>query len=194
MVVNGRLGCYWYVGETQSGKSKKAFADLQADVLGTGRPFLIIDPMPAWNFEHMHHEETWQRVLWKLYERGAHAVFTPNEETGDDDVSRLMRAIRKAGNVHVLFDEASFFMSKDRISKSTSRALRGWAHSHNTFRMVTQRPGDIHGDAYACDPEVYAFKTRKVSDRERLRDEFDFDMDALKWLREGEFLTYKKGF
>lgn len=190
-MTDERLGCYWYVGKTQSGKTKKALADLQADVLATGRPSLIIDPMPAWNFAELPHEPTVEAVLAKLYGEKTHAVFTPER---DQDVERLMSSLRAVGKVHVLWDECSFHMSKWKIGKETTKAVRGWAHARLTFRLVTQRPGDIHGDAYACDPEVYAFRTEKAGDLKRLEEEFCFDPDELRGLEEGDFRTKKRGF
>jgi hypothetical protein len=186
-----RLGCYWYVGKTQSGKTRKAYADLSEDVLATGRPSLIIDPMPAWNFAKLPHVKSVRDVIHKLYQEGTHAVYTPETP---DEVDQIMRAIRAGRRVHVLWDECSFQMSWRSITEDTSRALRGWAHAELTFRLVTQRPGDIHGDAYACDPEVYAFRTEKEGDLDRLRKEFAFDPEKLKLLGQGEYLVKKRGF
>lgn len=186
-----RLGCYWYVGKTQSGKTKKAFTDLNDDILGTGWPSLIIDPMPAWNFAGLPHEPTVEAALKKLYGEKTHAIYTP---TRDVDVERLMNAVWTVGHVHILWDECSFQMSWRKISPATTRALRGWAHRKLTFRLVTQSPGDIHGDAYKCDPEVYAFRTERVACLERLAAEFGFDPEELKALEQGDFRTKKRGF
>lgn len=190
--MSDRLGCYWYLGKTQSGKSKKAFADLLEDIRTTGWRSLIIDPMPAWNFAHLPHEKSLEGVLQKLFEEKTHAVWTPGDD--EEELDRLMSALREVGRVHVLWDETNFHMSKQSITKPRSKALRGWAHSKLTFRMVTQRPGDIHGDAYACDPEVYCFRIDKVGDLERVHDEFGFDPEAVKALAVEQFLTKKRGF
>lgn len=187
----GQPGVFWYVGRTQCGKTKKAHADLKADILASGRPALIIDPMPAWNFAELPHEPTVEAVVAKLWKEKTHAVFTPELPR---DVERLMKALRTVGGVHVLWDECSFHMSFRTIGPETSKALRGWAHARNTFRLVTQSPGDIHGDAYKCDPEVYAFRTERVACLERLQDEFGFDPEALRALQENVYLTKKRGF
>ena len=190
--MTDRLGCYWYLGKTQSGKSKRAYLDLEEDIRATGWSSLILDPMPAWNFAHLHHEPSLEAVLEKLFLEKTHAVWTPGDD--EEELDRLMSALREVGRVHVLWDECSFHMSKQSITKPRSKALRGWAHARLTWRMVTQRPGDIHGDAYACDPEVYCFRIDKVGDLERARDEFGFDPEAVKLLGAGEFLTKKRGF
>lgn len=189
--MSERLGCYWYVGKTQSGKTKQAYRDLCADVLSTGRPSLIIDPMPAWNFAGLPHEPTVEAVLEKLYRTKTHAVWTPERP---EDVERLMKALRTVGRVHVLWDECSFHMSWRSIGEETTKALRGWAHAKLTWRLVTQRPGDIHGDAYACDPEVYAFRTEKEGDLERLRKEFGFDPEKLRTIPQEQCLVKRRGF
>lgn len=189
--MSDRLGCYWYVGKTQSGKTRKALEDLNADIQATGRPALILDPMPAWNFRGMEHEPNVEAVVRRLYEEKTHAVYTPESQ---EEVDALMRAIRAGKRVHVLWDECSFHMSFRAITPDVSRSLRGWAHSELGFRLVTQRPGDIHGDAYACDPEVYAFRTEKEGDVKRLHEEFGFDPEALKALPQFEFLAKKRGF
>jgi hypothetical protein len=197
--LNTRPGCYWYLGKTQSGKTKKAYLDLQADIQATGLPSLIIDPMPAWNFRELHHCRTTYEALITLYDRRTHAVFTPRKTSAQsavDQVDELLQGIRAegCGDLHVLWDECSFHMSFASITDVMSETVRGWAHHRVTFRLVTQRPGDIHGDVYATDPEVYCFGVDKEGDLKRLKSEFGFEPDTVKALREGEFLTKKRGF
>lgn len=182
----GDPGCFYYVGETQSGKTKKAHADLKADILASGRPALVLDPMPAWNFADLKHEPTVEAVAERLWKDRTHAVYTPEFPK---DVERLMKALREVGGVHVLWDECSFHMSWRTIGPETSKALRGWWHSKNTFRLVTQSPGDLHGDAYKVAPTVYAFRTTRVACLDRLEAEFNFNPEHLKILPDNEFVT-----
>jgi len=190
--TTGRLGVYWYLGKTQSGKTTRAFAELCEDAEITGWPCLVLDPMRAENFAKYKHAESLAAAIKRLVGEELHTFYTPGDYV--EEFSRLMRAIREVGYVHVLVDECSFFMSWRSCTPEISAALRGWYHSKVTYRLTTQRPGDIHGDVYACDPEVKAFRTEKEGDLKRLKDEFNFDPERLKALPQGSFELKKRGF
>jgi hypothetical protein len=195
--MKDRLGVFMYLGMTQTKKTTKAYADLADDVAATGWPALVLDCMPAWNFEHERHVDTPEAVLDSLYGQGRHTFFTPRST---DDIDWILRGIRakrpdgsKLGKIHILWDECSIQMSKWKITDEISQTLRGWAHYSLTFRLVTQRPGDLHGDVFGCNPEAYVHRVRKAGDLDRLREEFNLDPEKVKALPDGEFITVPRG-
>lgn len=186
-----RLGVYFYVGKTQSGKTTRAIADLKADGEVTGWPRLIIDTVEAKNWKGQPHAADLGTVidcLWGPNKRDV--IWTPPDP---DQFDRMMRALKASGHVHVLVDECRWWANKNRISADFSKAMRAWAHSDLTFRCTTQHPADLHSDAFACIMELYVFRTDIVAALDRL-EEYGFDRERMKALPRGEFLTYRSGF
>lgn len=194
--MSQRIGNYFYVGITQSGKTTKALEDLRADVAATGWPSLILDLMPAKLFMNLPHEKSVDQVLQKLYgKEPTGAVFTP--KVLERDFDPIMRALAALGRAHVLVDEMRWVGSWRTIRPDFTKAMRAWAQAGGfglTFRCTAQRPYDLHDDVYAVDPRVYAFRTRGRKDLDRLEAECGFDREVVKQLRRGEYLVSATGW
>lgn len=191
--MSGR-GVFFYLGMTGSGKTYKALQDLRSDVDATGWPTLILDLMPSSTFLNLPHEVDVDRVLEKLYDprKISGAVYTPRRDDYSD-FDAIMRALQASGRVHVLVDECFWVASWRRIRLEFSKALRAWRHAGGvglTWRVTTQRPGDLHADMRAVSPTVYAFATDGSADLRRLEQDYSFPPGVLKSLKRGEFCTY----
>lgn len=187
-------GVYCYFGITLSGKTTLALEHLKADVARDGRPSLIIDAMPARNLRGYRHEPNRRAVFERLYRDGLHAVYTPKD---DEDVDLLYAGVHAAGAeqrtpVHVLHDEAALCQTTQRIPEGMAQALRGWQHNDCTFRLVSQRPADLHGVVFACFPEVYCFRLEREADLERVKKELRLAPDVVERQSQGKFETYSR--
>lgn len=191
MSIEERLGVYFYVGKTQSGKTTRAIADLKADGEATGWPRVIIDTVRAKNWRGQPHAANLGAVLDSLWgPKKADVIYTPS---GEEDFAALMRALIEGMRVHVLVDECRWWANKNKIVLDFSKAMRAWAHSDLTFRCTTQHPADLHSDAFACITELHIFRTDIVAALDRL-EEYGFDRERMKTLPRGDYLTYRSGF
>lgn len=189
-------GTYFYFGITSAGKTTLARAHTDQDN-DEGRNFVILDCMPAKNFRHLAHEPNVDAVLLALFGDQEHAprncIYTPRS---DEEVEQLMNGIHDGGAaghpVTVLWDECWQYMSKDYIGPGTNRALKGWQHSDNTYRLVTQQPGNLHGNCFATYPEVYCFRLERGKDLDRVAADFKFDPKVIETLPQGKFETYSR--
>jgi len=204
MIPNPRAGNVLYLGVTRCGKTRKAYEDLLDDVRQTGRPFLVIDPMPAENFKALEHQRTIEEVLERMCGQRRYACITPRGQVYEgkllrppEQVGRILRALRELGGdrggYHVLYDECGFHMSPS-IDDGVSEAARGWWHGQLTIRYVSQRPRDIHRDIFSCDPETFVFRITNKPDLERLEEEFEIDRAEIQALPKGQWKRIKKGF
>lgn len=191
MSIQDRLGVFFYVGKTQSGKTTRAIGDLKADGEATGWPRLVIDTVQARNWRGEPHAPNVAAVLDSLWgENKRDVIWTPGNP---DEFEAVMRALKEAGRVHVLVDECRWWANRNKISVDFSKAMRAWAHSDLTFRCTTQHPADLHSDAFACIMELYVFRTDIVAALDKL-EEYGFDRERMKTLERGAFLTYRSGF
>lgn len=187
-------GVYGYFGVTTSGKTTLALEHLRLDVALDGRPSLILDCMPAKNLRALPHCGSRLEAVALLYRRGTHAVYTPE---GEEDLAALFGTIHYAGAkeglpIHVLWDEAALAQSPQHLDDRIRQALLGWQHNDCTFRLVSQRPGDLHGTFYACIPEVYCFRTEREKCLDRVRDELSLDPAVIAALPQGKYETYSR--
>jgi hypothetical protein len=186
-------GVYCYFGVTTSGKTTLALRHLFADVERDGRPALILDCMPARNLRAYAHLPDRRAVGAQLYEHGMHAVYTP---PSTDDLEKVLAGVHAAGiagtPVHVLWDEAALNQSPQSIADGISKAIRGWQHSDVTYRIVSQRPADLHGIVFAALPEVYCFRLEREADLDRVRKELRLDPAQVEKLDQGQYLTYRR--
>lgn len=187
-------GVYGYFGVTTSGKTTLALEHLRLDVGLDGRSSLILDCMPAKNLREFRHCESRLEAIQLLYAKGTHAVYTPKDE---EDLAALFDVIHYAGSkeqtpIHVLWDEASIHQSPLSIDDRIAVALRGWQHNDCTFRLVTQRPGDLHGVFYSCIPEVYCFRLERARDLERVRAELSLPAEVIAAQPQGKYETYSR--
>ena len=187
-------GVYGYFGVTTSGKTTLALEHLRLDVALDGRPSAILDCMPARNLRGLPHAKDFLEVVQLLYVRGTHAVWTPRS---DDELGRFFDVVHFAGAeqgkpIHVLWDEAALGQTPQRIDDRIRQALLGWQHNDCTFRLVSQRPGDLHGTFYSCIPEVYCFKVERDKCLDRVRDELSLQPEVIAALPQGKFETYSR--
>lgn len=190
-----RGGVHIYVGITQSGKTTLAMNRMGEDIARDGLPALILDMGPALNFREIPHAKDPDEVTDKLYGFRSHVFYTP---AGEEDFLSVVQSVHQTGACHVLVDEVRWCQSNREIPLAFTKALRGWAHGKYgpvTWHCTSQRPGDLHGDFYAClVGTLHAFKPAPGPDTDRLVHDFAMNADQLRALRRGEFIPYVGGF
>jgi hypothetical protein len=189
--VSYEPGVYWYVGAPTAGKTTRALANLRADILATRRPALVVDSQAVGTLSDIPHYPTVRAAIEAVWRDGTHAAVTPSTV---DEVSALAGAVRKGKRVHVLVDEARYWMSAHSITPELSRLMRVWQHSDISVHLTTQRLEDIHQDAIACTTRMYAFRTVSPRTLERLEREFGFDPQEIANLPRGEYKTWDASF
>lgn len=195
-------GVYCYFGVTTSGKTTLALDHLVEDIRRDGRPALVLDCMPAKNLKHYPHCRTLAQVVDQLYRVKTHAFYTPQSK---EELDQLLKAVHAAATVkenpeknirpepiHILWDEASIHQTTQSIPKHVEQAVRGWQHNECTFRIVSQRPADLHGVIFATMPEVYCFRLERQADLDRVRDELRLNPAEIETLNQGEKRVYSR--
>ena len=130
-------------------------------------------------------------ALISIYADRCHVAYTPDSP---EDVDRLAAGLRAGGKAIILIDEARYWLSSHQISRDLSRLMRIWQHSKLIIRCTTQRLEDIHQDAMACTNEMYVFRCTSPRTLERLEREFGMDVNKVKSLERGQFITWRGGF
>lgn len=188
-------GVFWYVGVTLSGKTYLAYNHLKLDVQSSARPALVVDGTASRLLSRVPSVPSVRGALDALYRRGFHARIVPRES---DDVVRLMSAATAAGRcgspVHVLIDEAAYWMKGQHIPEALARALRTHQHSGLTIRLTTQHLGDIPPVALQCTTRMYVFRCTSERAVRRLKDEYSLDPARVRSLPQREFIEVGLGF
>ena len=185
------FGVYWYVGAPTAGKTTLALHHLREDIKETRWPALIIDSQGVAQFNDVPHADSVVQAITWVWKEGRHAAYTP---TGVEEVNQLAGAIRRGKRVHVLVDEARYWMSAHSITPEISRLMRVWQHSQITIRLTSQRLEDIHQDAIACTTKLYAFRTVAPRTLERLERDFGLDPNKVKSLPRGSYEVWDASF
>jgi hypothetical protein len=152
-----------YVGGPGTGKTFAAIAAVVERGRETGKPILVIDSCGAENFDGLFSDPPMNDVVAAveaLYTQGQHVHFLPESE---EDVARLVRKIRAGGNVIVLIDEASFWISGLSAPEELNRLVRTYRHSRVDVYATTQYLGDFPRWYLNCVTEAIVF--RNTDDR-----------------------------
>jgi hypothetical protein len=184
-------GIYWYCGAPTAGKTTLALANLRNDILRTRRPALIIDSQSVGGLRDIPHSRGVRDTIVRVWKEGSSCAYTP---TSIEEVSRIAEAIRLGKRVHVLIDEARYWMSSHSITPELSRLMRVWQHAEITVHLTTQRLQDIHGDAIACTTKMFAFRCVDPRTLERLQKDFGFDPDEIRNLPRGSYKVWDASF
>jgi len=166
-------GVFLYTGDTGSGKSSKALADLALDLVAEpNRSYVVIDLERAAIFRKYPHEQNVDQVLEKLYGPvPGRAFWTPRGVPENlEEFDELMRSTLGMGGVTVVIDGVRWVASARSISGDLTRALLGWRQGEEglaTYRCVTQRV-NLHADFYATHPVHYIHHTGVLQDLDDL--------------------------
>lgn len=203
LAAKGHLGVFVYCGTNQTKKTTYAVEDAFRDRDATGWGILAIESQAVWNFEKWRHAQSLEEAIdraWGRWSNGKGEVvaYIPKDEA---EVVKLYSAIKCGKRLHAIHDEIRFYMSGRRCPDAVTLAMRTWPHDLTSFRLVTQRIGDIHGNARACHSEIYCFRTVLEADKETLRKEYGVPSDVVEKLYipegpadpAGEFIVVRKG-
>lgn len=185
------LGVFWYVGAPTAGKTTLALHNLRHDILETRRPALVVDSQSVGTLAHVPHVATVREAITKVWKEGTHAAIVPESV---EQVSALAGACRRGKRVHILIDEARYWMNAHSITPELSRLMRVWQHSEITVHLTSQRLEDIHQDAIACTTRLYAFRCVAPRTLERLQKDFGMNPDEISQLPRGEYKVWDASF
>jgi hypothetical protein len=179
----------WYIGCTGSGKTSKAIGDAAALVKEKHVPILVIDSMGCQPLAGVPHFPNWRDAVRQVWKEKKNAAWIPK---GPAEVNAVFEMARKLGNVIIILDEASFFLSNRKVPREIEKTFRTHLHVKNLFILnTTQNISEISPLLFQCmgGGELYAFRCISPRTIERLEKEFGLDGEALRSLKRGEYQT-----
>jgi len=186
--------CAWYVCCPAAGKTYLALQNVRADQAATGRPVLLVDSTEAGNFDDVRRATSAEDALIALYTGDAREIaWTPHEP---EEVDALARALRAGGRLHVLIDEAAFWLSSSRArGGALLRLLRAFRHCELSVHLTTQHlSGDVPQEALSCAPALYVFRTTSGPALQVLKDRYSQNPQEIETLAQYEFRKIELGF
>lgn len=192
--MNWEPYCAWYVGCPKAGKTHLALEHVRADAAQTGRPVLLVDSTEADNFDGVARATSAEDALIALYTHElAQVAWTPGEP---EEVDALARALRAGGRLHVLIDEAAFWLSSARgRGGPLLRLLRAHRHAEVSVHLTTQHlSGDVPAEALSCAPTLYVFRTTSGPALDILEKRYRQNPQQIETLPQRQFVTIRTGF
>jgi hypothetical protein len=188
--------CAWYVGIPRAGKTRLAHAHVVQLAKATGRPALVIDAQGADNFAAWPHVASLEEALLTVYGLRKSCAWTPTGPSDNDDVAALARAARTAKGAHLLFDEASFWLSSSRgRGGDLLRLARVFRHAETSLLFTTQHlSGDVPQEAITCADRLHVFRCTSPRALQVLQTGFNVDASRVRSLPQGRYLTIEQGF
>lgn len=186
--------CAWYVGCPAAGKTYLALEHVREDYRATGRPVLLVDSTEAANFDGVRRAQSAEDALIALYTGDAAEIaWTPREP---EEVEALARALRAGGRLHVLVDEAAFWLSSSRgRGGALLRLLRAYRHAELSLHLTTQHlSGDVPQEALSCAPILYVFRTTSGPALKVLEERYGQSPMEIETLPQYEFRKIELGF
>jgi hypothetical protein len=186
--------CAWYVGCPRAGKTFLAYQHVQRDHALTGWPILVVDSTEAGNFDRVSHALSAEEALIEiLANKKREIAWTPRDP---EDVDALARAIRAGGRMHVLVDEAAFWIGGPRgRGGALLRLLRAYRHARVSLHLTTQHfSGDVSAEALACAPQLFVFRTTSPAALDSIERNFGLPAAKVRALPERQCLRVDLGF
>jgi len=183
-------GITFILGCPGSGKTTLAYQLLKARA-SDGRPALVIDPQRVAQFVSVPHAETVRAAVEAVWGRGEHVAYTPVDV---EDFDKLMSACRAGKNVHVLIDEARFFMSGRTVPPGFSLLSRVYRHAFSDVIATSQSYQDAGRPVKAVVGEWRVGRMTAPGDLDALRADLALDPAEIAALPQYEFRTVKVGF
>lgn len=184
-------GITFVLGCPGSGKTTLAWRIVCDRAAADGKPILVIDPQRVQTFAGLPHAASVREVCVALWKDGRHVAYTPN---GEDDFDALFRAVRAGKNVHVLVDEARFFMSGRAIPPGFNLFARVYRHALCDVVCTSQSYQDAGRPLKAVVGEWRIGRMTSQGDLEALRVDHNLDPAEIAQLPQYEFKPVKVGF
>lgn len=186
--------CAWYVGCPRAGKTYLALQHVLEDQRATRFPVLLVDSTEADNFDGIEHATNCEDALIGLLaERRPMIAWTPRD---GDEMDAGARAIKAAGRMHVLIDEAAYWIGASRgRGGSLLRLLRAYRHAQVSLHLTTQHfSGDVSAEALACAPDIYCFRTTSTPALVALERDYGLNPAEVSALPAREYKHVRLGF
>ncbi len=184
-------GITFVLGCPGSGKTTLAWKIVCERAAADGKPILVIDPQRVKTFKDIPHAPDVRAVCVALWKEGRHVAYTPN---GEDDFEAVFRAVRAGRNVHVLVDEARFFMSGRSIPLAFGLFTRVYRHALCDVVATSQSYQDAGRPLKAVVGEWRIGRMTASGDLEALRVDLTLDPAEIAQLPQFEFKLVKVGF
>lgn len=185
----------WYVGCPRAGKTYLALQHARAEAARTGLPLLVVDSTHEQrNFPGIPRALGLEDALIGLHSGEARELaWTPDT---NEQVDALARALLAVGRLHVLVDEAAFWLSSSKgRGGPLLRLMRAHGHVPITLHLTTQHlSGDVPAEALSCAPRVYVFRCTSRPALNLLESEYGLDRLQVQALPQYQFLTLQTGF
>lgn len=183
----------WYVGIPRAGKTRLAVSHAVVAARETGWPVLAIDSQGVSNFKGWPHARTAAAAIESVWGQRSTVAFMPNDA---GDMEQIIQATLRAGRVHLLVDEAAYWLDSRRgRGGSMLRILRTFRHLPAHVLLTTQHlSGDVPQEALSCAPSLYVFRCTAPAVLDRLEREYAVPRATVANLEQGRFLTIRSGF
>lgn len=190
---------YWYAGCPASGKTIEATSQAVELVHRTGRPLLVIDTEQVENFAALDRAWSVDEALKAVWREGRSVAFTPiipDPKRPTLEVDQLARAARCPGDVVLLVDEASHWLSSSLgRGGELLNLLRTYRHAGTDVLLTTQHlSGDIPAAALSCSPILTVFRCESPPVLEKLERAWGLDPSLVATLPQFEYLRISFGF
>lgn len=184
-------GITFILGCPGSGKSTLAYQLIRERAERDGKPILVIDPQHVAQFAKIPHATSVREVCVALWGKGQHVAFTPE---GIEDFDRLFKAIRAGKNVHVLVDEARFFMSGRSVPPAFNLFSRVYRHALCDVIATSQSYQDAGRPVKAVVGEWRIGRMTSPADLDALKTDLGLDPQEIANLPQFQFKTVTVGF
>jgi hypothetical protein len=165
-------GITFVLGCPGSGKTTLAYKIVRERAAADGKPILAIDPQRVAQLADLPHAESVREACNALWGAGRHVAYTPE---GEEDFDALFRAVRAGKNVHVLVDEARFFMSGRTVPPGFNLFARVYRHAFCDVVCTSQSYQDAGRPVKAVVGEWRVGRMTSPADLEALRVDWNLD-------------------
>lgn len=199
-------GITFVLGCPGSGKSTLALEIVKERAAADGKPILVIDPQRVETFKAIPHQPSVGAAIRHLYGfytddenpvhiPAKHTAYTPENVA---DFERLFKGVRAAGQagagVHVLVDEARFFMNGRTVPPAFDLFARVYRHALSTVVATSQSYQDAGRPVKAVVGEWRIGRMTAPADLEALKSDLGLDPAEIATLPQWTFKTVKVGF
>lgn len=183
--TNQRIAIF---GKTRSGKSffSKSLLLSYPRVVFHDRKMEHIDLIRQYHFSPVGTHEELINAIQKGKKRMIYQPVDPSVE----DFDEVCRIIYNAGNICLVVDEASSYVTAAQIPFWFSEILRLGALRGIGCISISQRPRAIHNTIISESEFIFAFRLHLKTDRDKLREVIGEEVEALRQMPYYHFITW----
>ena len=175
-------------GKTRSGKSvfAKSLLHMYPRILLHDRKHEHAEFMRTHHFTPVRDPNELLLAIQKNKRRILYQPADPSVE----DFNEVCRIVYNTGNICIMVDEASSYVTASQIPFWFSEILRLGGLRGIGAIIITQRPRAIHNTVISESEFIFAFRLHLKTDRDKLREVIGEEVEALRQMPYYHFLAY----